>query len=386
MTEWVVRGSQWSKEVQVAEVRADDTLILADQQGHWQVPPHTKSLSWKVVLKEGAGESSYDPEEPRWILSEATSMLRLKGEPKPPWITFHPERANHSSMGTRSSGDDHAWRFPSMDAPPEFWALGALHTIRRNVQGITFEHVVEEPAHPRWKQWIPDHTALVELLCQLFEPHNPSGSQLKKVEVIWRKVSIQQGRISGLSGGHSLLVDYIHDGSSRELFFKTFSMTVAAHEHFHQFCDATFTAHDCPPWIYESLAQFAALKIMQGSPLPTEEVHAVRSRFIQPSRPVEKGLITWAERASKQDPAATMAFYQQGSTFWSALDELLLKASGGATGVLDALPSLMQHRYEGTQNLPPGLVQNWRRWGGPEVDVLLRRYVHPKVDIPNTVH
>ena len=54
---------------------------------------------------------------------------------------------------------------------------------------------------------------------------------------------------------------------------------------------------------------------MQGSPLPPEEVHAVRSRFIQPSRPVEKGLITWAERASKQDPAATMAFYQQGSTF-----------------------------------------------------------------------
>ena len=163
-------------------------------------------------------------------------------------------------------------------------------------------------------------------------------------------------------------------------------MTVAAHEHIHQFCDATFTAHDCPPWIYESLAQFAALKIMQGSPLPPEEVHAVRSRFIQPSRPVEKGLITWAERASKQDPAATMAFYQQGSTFWNALDELLLKASGGATGVLDALPSLMQHRYEGTQNLPPELVQNWRRWGGPDVDVLLRRYVHPKVDIPNTVH
>lgn len=125
---------------------------------------------------------------------------------------------------------------------------------------------------------------------------------------------------------------------------------------------------------------------MQGSPLPPEEVHAVRSRFIQPSRPVEKGLITWAERASKQDPAATMAFYQQESTFWSALDELLLKASGGATGVLDALPSLMQHRYEGTQNLPAGLVQNWRRWGGPEVNVLLRRYVHPKVDIPNTVH
>ena len=46
----------------------------------------------------------------------------------------------------------------------------------------------------------------------------------------------------------------------------------------------------------------------------------------------------------------------------------------------------MQHRYEGTQNLPTGLVQNWRRWGGPEVNVLLRRYVHPKVDIPNTVH
>ena len=44
-------------------------------------------------------------------------------------------------------------------------------------------------------------------------------------------------------------------------------MTVAAHEHFHQLCDATFTAHDCPPWIYESLAQFAALKIMQGESL-----------------------------------------------------------------------------------------------------------------------
>ena len=66
MTEWVVSASKWGKEVQVAEVQADGTLILADQQRHWQVPPHTKSLSWKVVLREGAGESSYDPEEPRW--------------------------------------------------------------------------------------------------------------------------------------------------------------------------------------------------------------------------------------------------------------------------------------------------------------------------------
>jgi len=45
MTEWVVRGSKWGKEVQVAEVRTDGTLILADQKGHWQVRPHTRCLS-----------------------------------------------------------------------------------------------------------------------------------------------------------------------------------------------------------------------------------------------------------------------------------------------------------------------------------------------------
>ena len=55
MTEWIVRGSQWAQQMQVPEVRTDAPHISADQKGHWRVPPHTKRLSWKVVLRDGTG-------------------------------------------------------------------------------------------------------------------------------------------------------------------------------------------------------------------------------------------------------------------------------------------------------------------------------------------
>ena len=186
MTKWVVRGSQWGKEVQVAEVRADDTLILADQQGHWQVPPHTKSLSWKVVLKEGAGESGFDPEEPRG------------SSRKPPRCFDSKEIQTHGSPFIQKSKPfQHGHQDPraTMCCRCPRWMLLRILGVGRP----SYHPPKRSRSHSsmswksrrirRWKQWIPDHTALVELLCQLFEPHNPSGSQLKKVAVIWRKVS-----------------------------------------------------------------------------------------------------------------------------------------------------------------------------------------------------
>lgn len=132
--------------------------------------------------------------------------------------------------------------------------------------------------------------------------------------------------------------------------------------------------HNCRLWLNESLAHYYGLKALERDS-SSPDAQFVRARFIDPLRPITRGLLELNRRYSANDRSVYPLFYEQGATFWSEIDSAISVATDGAGSLDKWLPDLLRSATSQDDGLPESFVTSLRGLVGAKADEFLRKYV-----------
>lgn len=377
----VARGTAWGLESQVGAPRCGKTLLRRDNDGMWIAPGSCREVTWNVhpkKVRDGIADVSEQASlffrQQGWtLLSEPTSLLRLEGDLLPSTLSIATQSGRHALLGATSVGET-IWRVPSTNNAPEFFVVGKVNARTRNVGPFHVRYVADDLTRVERLALEAVHERALRYLARVLPPPATLPASERALLVVWVGIHEGSGRAGGSAGSRSFVANYVFGKRDSEPVNAARTLMVLAHEQFHQLAD--MVKGDLAPrpvWLGESLAQYYGLKALaEASPGPAAE--SVRARFIDPSRAVTAGLVELDRRHAAKDPSAYPLFYEQGATFWAAIDEALRRSSDDAHGLDALIPDLLRSSIEG-RSLPTEFVARLRSSIGTRADELLATYV-----------
>lgn len=377
-----VRGAAWGLKSQVYAPRCGKTPIRQEKAGSWVAPGSCREVIWSVSAKrvrDGAVDVSKQAsllfENPRWfLLSEPTSLLRVVGDTRGSTLSVSPGSPQTTDLGATPAGKGR-WRVPSINNAPEFYVIGNIKTRTRSIGPLQVRYVADNPDRVDRLGLEAIHERALQYLVRVLPPPAALPIDERTLLVVWIGIDGKHGRAGGSAGSRSFVANYVFGRTETEALNAARTLTILAHEQFHQLSDLVRgSLQPFPVWLGESLAQYYGLKALaQASSGPAAT--SVRANFIDPTRPVNFGLVELNRRHAANDPAAYPLFYEQGATFWAEIDNALRVRSAESTDLDALIPDLLGTNIEEGGRLPRAFVADLRKRLGAQADQLLAKYV-----------
>jgi len=377
----VLNGAARGLQGQVSDVRGDDTVLAAADAGRWVVPPECGTVTWKIHFEDAAAgpvqaasqRCVFFREQRWWLISEPTSLLRLEGANEESTLRLQPNGMSH--LGATPAGQNR-WRVPAPGQAPEYFVVGHVKPQEFDIDGFRVCYVSDNARRVGQLRMQDRHAAAFRYLLKLFPQVANVPQAEKRLMVVWIGVDAKSRFIGGASGSRSFIANYIYGETALQDDYVAASLMVVAHEQFHQLTALCIQrATPLPIWVNEGLAQYYGLKTLSHSGLGLATVTRARQRFIAPDRPVEKGLVELSRQFEQGDRSVYPLFYSQGSTFWSEIDQALIRATGGAKSLDDFLPVILRATFDEEHAIPEALLASLRKVAGDRLDTLVRKYV-----------
>jgi hypothetical protein len=348
------------------------------REGVWIAPAACMTVAW-TVLPEQVRDNEVDAStqgtlwfaSTGWtLLSEPTSLLRVSGLTDARTMAVkHPLAA----LGATPIADG-IWRIPSAKNAPEFFALGGVASHSIEIPPLRVRYVADNAARVQALGLETLHKRALEFLVGVTGVDERIADRERSLLVFWIGVSGAKHQIGGAAGSRSFIANYVIGASKDTETNSARTVKILAHEQFHQLTDLVRRdASPLPTWVGESLAEYYGLKAMRRS-FTSSLAQSVWESVVDPNRPADVGLLELQRRFAKGDRSQYRLFYEQGATFWNAVDSALVERND--RGSLDSLiPSLLRDSFSGRIELPDSFLLALKDRIGAKADRILARYV-----------
>ena len=361
---------------QIASPKCGSEPLQQEGEGVWIAPNTCKMVAW-TVLPERVRDSDVDAssQATRWfsstgwtLLSEPTSLLRVAGSTQSLTISvINPQTA----FGATPIAEN-VWRIPSLNNAPEFFALGDVASRSVEVPPLHVRYVADNAARVEALGLEPLHERALGFLAGVVGVSQSLPDRERSLLVFWIGVSGAKHQIGGAAGSRSFIANYVIGAPQDSAMNSARTVMVLGHEQFHQLTDLVRqNASPLPTWLGESLAEYYGLKAMRRS-FTSSDGQSVWESVIDPKRPVDVGLLELQRRFAKGDRNQYRLFYEQGATFWAAVDSALMER-GESLDVL--IPFLLRSSFSGRNELPDNFLLALKDRIGEKANQLLEKYV-----------
>lgn len=333
----------------------------------WIVPDNCRRVEWDIDFSpapdNGVGGFMGNHSvafSNWWSIMERTALLRQSGDESASEITIR-----------QAGRKDFKSFVPSTRDASDFYVIGKIAELEQTVDGTRVTYATDDLNMAKRRGMISMHMEAYSKLHAMFKNLMPAPFD-RELLVIMVGNAKPDG-IQGFGEARSLVFDYPRNSDKGDAFLL---MTVA-HEQFHQL-RALSTASTgqffqaSAAWLEEGLAEYYGLKIVMGSKRSYDEKSKVWNAFVDIQRPIENGLKKLNARYKQGDQSVYPLFYTQGATFFSEIDQALIRASKGKVS-LDAYVTRLAATTDG--DIDPGIVNEWRGIAGRKIDALIARYV-----------
>ena len=371
----VVRGIAWGLESQVSAPRCGLAPLAPDGNSAWTVPATCREVSWTIVptkVSDGTVDVSKQAslyfEQGWWLVSEPTSLLRVEGDDTASKLTI----GRNAGFGATALGDG-IWRLPSTNDAPEFFVLGNAAARPRTIDGFHVVHVADAADRVERLGLLKAHEAALGYLSTII-PTTAVSPNERALLIIWIGIDERHGHAGGAAGHRSFVANYVFGAPENERLNAARTLLVLAHEQFHQLVGlARGSLPAFPVWLNESLAEYYGLKALAA--VPNNEARVIYAHFVDPARPVQRGLLELERRYASGDRAAYRLFYEQGATFWAEIDNALRASTGPSRGLDLLMPVLLRGTAADDGGLPSAFVEKLRQALGASADQIIAKYV-----------
>lgn len=376
------RGAAWGLKPQVSNVQCGDDPVPQDEEGYWVAPAGCSQISWSV-LPDVVPVEGVDASEQRtlsvghghWVLlAEPTSLLRpvnSDGATTIRNVSGHPPILGSSKI------EQGVYQVPPVNSAPEFYVVGHSDASTRTLGELQITYVADNASRVNELKLEELHVSALKYLTQVVPLPQQSNAIDRSLLIIWLGVSESRGGAGGAAGSRSFLANYVIGSTANKGHNTALTMMIVAHEQFHQLVDVLRSDLPNQPlavWVNESIAHYYGLKALLAAD-KSQSAQAVWTRFIDPDRTVEHGLVELNRRYDAGDQAVYNLFYSQGATFWYEIDSALKIASDGKVSLDDYLVTLLRGPFVPGSDLPPSFIDQIRKVAGPRIDSILSRYV-----------
>jgi hypothetical protein len=332
-----------------------------------------------IIVRDGTADVSRQStllfQHPSWLLlSEPTSVLRVLGDKTPSTISITAKGVHATAFGATRVREQ-GWRVPSDDNGPEFFVMGDVATTTRNVGPFRVRYVADNSARVERLGLESLHSRVLSYLANVLPPPVSVAESERTLLIVWIGITEGSGRSGGAAGSRSFLANYTIPQSLDERADQSRTTMVMAHEQFHQLADLVRGSRPALPlWLNESLASYYGLKTL-AQVSSSRAAEALRDAFINPSRPVDVGLLELDRRRAAGDGSAYQTIYEQGATFWAELDRAASESSTSTGGIDSLIPSLIQSQIESGESLPHDFIARLHAIVGSKADEIISKYV-----------
>lgn len=377
-----VRGAAWGLKSQVRAPRCGETPLRQEKAGSWVAPGSCREVTWSVTAKrvldgtvDVSKQASLVFTSPRWfLLSEPTSLLRIVDDTQRSTLSVSTGSARAKGLGATPAGEGR-WRVPSTNNAPEFFVVGNIAPRTRSIGPFQVRYVADDSDRVDRLGLEAIHEQALQYLARLLPPPAALPLNERMLLVVWIGIDDRHGRAGGAAGSRSFVANYVFGEAETDSLNAARTLTILAHEQFHQLAD--LVRGPLPPfpvWLGESLAHYYGLKALaQASSGPAAA--SVRAQVIDPTRPVNFGLLELDRRHAAKDPSAYPLFYEQGAAFWAEIDKALRIHSADSNDLDALIPDLLRSNVEEGGRLPKAFVASLRIRLGARADELLAKYV-----------
>ncbi|WP_169558567.1 hypothetical protein [Uliginosibacterium gangwonense] len=349
-------------------------------EGEWVSPAGCKEIYWTVDLPDivnndylASTQQSIHLPKPGWsLLSEPSSLLRVKGDKSASFI----KSADPSIrlIGAKKLTGD-TWKIPSESSAPEFFVINTSNVNRVQLNGLDVNYISDNTDLVERLQLNDMHAKVLGALSDILKLKSKLENRRESVLVVWIGIDKRLRGINGAAGHRSFVANYIIDDDPNESINRYRAMMVIAHEQFHQLVDMTRTRNNSlPNWVSESLAQYYALHVLAkiaGSP----ETQRIKSEFIKPDADYKLGLLELDRKNQAGDRSLYHLFYEQGATFWQAIDETLRESKEFPDGLDSVINDLLSMDFPKNGSLPPDFIGKIRHADEKRLDDILNKYI-----------
>lgn len=378
-----VRGTSLGPGAQVRMPACDGEALAAAGEQAWTLPTDCRRLSWTIEARpaianaeDAAGQASlHFPEPGWWLLAEPSALLRVEGPLSQIDLPLVVEGLAEGDvvLGGRRQGA--GWRVPSVDHAPEFFVFGTLQQRHGTVGSVEVTHVVDDVARFERLPLVDLHAQALGYLAGVFQVPAELPGEDRRLLVVWLGIDESVGEAGGAAGSRSFLANYVDGDADGIALNAARTLLVLAHEQVHQLHDLMWRGGaPLPTWMGEGLAHYYGLKALARSDLPPEVVARAMQAYIDPTRPIDAGLVEYQRRHASGDAEAYEMFYFQGATLWSEVDRLLREAAPEADGLDALVPEILQLHGSG-DGMPEALQARLLALGGEPMAELLARLV-----------
>lgn len=374
------RGTAWGLPSQIRSPRCGETALKEEPAGHWHVPVQCRMVTWLVDIKrvqdgtiDVSEQISIAPSRASWsLLSEPTAILRLQDDTNMSVLTTGDPLT--LLLGATPAGE-RGWRLPSTNNAPEFFILGNASPTLQTYGNVSVRYVADDLARVKSLGLEAQHAQALKFLVDVLPPPAHLSSAERSLLVVWVGVEDRHGKAGGAAGSRSFLANYVMGIKPRARLNAARTLMIMAHEQFHQLADMTRgSLNPLPTWQNESLAHYYGLKALSAAH-SGQEAKGLRGQFVNPRKPVRKGLLALQRRHDGGDASAYPLFYRQGATFWHEIDVALQKASKNSAGLDALIPHYLSLPIPQDGSLPKAFVDKLRSAAGPRIDDIIRKYV-----------
>ncbi len=373
-----LRGTQLNIKPQVINVRCRDNALSLNEKGQWILPEGCREITWQIELAAvepfsieiARQQSVLVKSDPSWILlSEFSFLPRLESGDYSAVIEF--SRDLEEKLVSFLDRDRKNRRIISGGNGPIFLVFGLETVTHDSPSGITLSYLADDKESGREiNSFYPSHLQSIEYIHSLFS--YPEDREFN-FNVIWLGLN-REGGLGGAAGNRSFLINYPRENGRLLKDKFIWAMMTAFHEQFHVLYYGTGASQ--PTWANESLAQYYALKSLGKAGFPTSITRPVRERFLNPERKIKTGLAEANRRfESDNDFSVYHLFYDQGSTFWFQLDNLISKSTSGEKDLDDFIGLFSKMVFPEDGTLPAEFLELLESNGVENIHNLCEKYL-----------
>ena len=230
---------------------------------------------------------------------------------------------------------------------PVFLVFGLEPIIHNSPSGISLSYLVDDQAAGKEiDSFYPGHVKSIEYIRSLFT--YPEDREFN-FNVVWLGLN-KKGGLGGAAGFRSSLINYpCKNGKLLKDKF-IWALMTAFHEQFHVLYGSGSSQ---PTWVNERLAQYYAIKSMDRTGIDKDLIEPIKDQFFQPGRKNILGLKEANRRFKyENDFSVYHLFYDQGSTFWYELDNLIADCTHGKKNLDDFIGQFSKIDFPEDGGLP----------------------------------
>lgn len=379
-----LRGTDWGLEPQIEMVACDGQAMPKGADGTWLARPECRQVTWRLRFRiaddlsvnASSQGSVYFPSSSWWLISEPTALLRLKDLQEPAFVTFHYPKEGRV-LGSVQEPGRNAWRVPSENNAPEFYAVGRFASRTVDIGGMRVSYAIDDIQRFSRNELASLHTKVLGYLLEVVALPKQRLASDRALSVIWLGIGATKRQIAGAAGSRTFVANYLVGPDTDIPLNRVRTMYVVAHEQFHQLVDvARDSLEPLPVWISESLATYYGLKAIGASGEDANEVSRVRGEFLRADTPIKIGLLE-ANRRYKNagDKSVYSDFYSQGAMFWYEIDKMIQQSSAGRASLDHMIPSLFRQSFPASGEIPEGFLSELRQQNERDTARILQKYV-----------